>query len=83
MMNVKVYRIRGCIRLRTGESQKFSIELSAMKKEHALEKLYSLLGSRHKAKRSHIKIESVEEIRPEEAKSSYIRDLLSLEVLVK
>ncbi len=82
-MSVKIYRIKGLMKLRTGETQKFSIELTALREEHALETLYSLLGSRHKLKRKHIKVESIEEVKPEEVKSDYIRDLLAVDMIIK
>ena len=81
-MSVKVYKIRGYMKYRTGELQKFTLEIPALKREHALEKLYSLLGSRHKLKRSHIKIQEVEEVDPSNAESDYVRDLVSLNMIV-
>ena len=41
--------------------QKFSKEIVALKKEDALELVYSDLGSKHKVKRTQIKIEKIEE----------------------
>ena len=58
---VKLYRISGKMRLQF-EWARFTKEIRALKKEHALEKLYSLLGSNHKVKRSMIVIEKIEEI---------------------
>lgn len=82
-MSVKVYRIKGLMKLRSGENKRFSVELTALQKEHALETLYSLLGSRHKLKRKHIRVESIEEIKPEEVKNDYIRDLLAVNMIVR
>lgn len=78
MSDVKVYRIYGFALFshdKLPEWRKFVVEIRAIKKEHALEKLYSEFGSRHKLKRSHIKIVKIEEISPDEAKSRYIRTL--------
>lgn len=58
--------------------QKFSVEVRALSREEALEKVYSLMGSRHKLKREHLKILEVTEISPEEARSKYVRGLASI-----
>ena len=80
---VKVYRISGMMRFaHSGERRKFSIEVTALKVEHAVEKVLNELGSRHKVKRSHVRILNVEEINPEEASRPEVKDLLSLERLV-
>ncbi len=75
---VKVYRVKGVALFSPDhlrEWQPFTIDVRAVKPEDAVEKVFSDLGSRHKLKRAHIRILSVEEIRPEEAKKKYIRDL--------
>jgi len=64
------------------EWRKFVKEIRALKLEHALEKLYSELGSKHKVKRAHIKILKVEEIPPDQAIDRYVRDLSSLTKMV-
>jgi large subunit ribosomal protein LX len=57
---------------------KFVREVRALKAEHALEKIYSELGSRHKIKRVNIRVTEVREIKPEEATDRTIRKLLGL-----
>jgi len=58
---LKVFRV-------TGEIQKpnlktsFRKEIIAAKPEHAVEKVYTEIGSKHRVKRFHIKIISVEEV---------------------
>ena len=77
-MEVKVYRVTGVALFspdRTRDWQPFTIDVRAVKKEDAVEKVYSDLGSKHKLKRAHIKILEVKEISPEEAKYKHIRDL--------
>ncbi|RLG88678.1 MAG: 50S ribosomal protein L18a [Thermoprotei archaeon] len=75
---VKVFRVSG-VALFSPDSirswQPFSIDVRALKKEDAIEKVLSELGSRHKLKRSHIKILEVKEIPPEKAKYKYIKEL--------
>ncbi len=61
MSEVKTFRISGKMRLKL-DWIPFSKEIRALKEEHALEKLYSLLGSNHKVKRNLIVIEKVEVI---------------------
>jgi len=80
---VKVYRVTGVMRLaRTGERRKFTIETMAVKPEHAVEKVFNELGSRHKLKRNHIKILEVKELSPEEASNPFVKALLQLDRLV-
>lgn len=76
---MKVFRI-------TGEIQKpnlqtsFRREVVALKPEHAVEKVYTELGSKHRVKRFQIRITSVEEIPPEEVRNPLIRKLMTGEM---
>jgi len=51
----------------TGEIKKgltkvpFSVEFNALKKEHALQRLYAEMGSKHRARQFEIKIKDVQE----------------------
>ncbi len=66
---VKVFRIKG--RFRCGEFfQEFRKEVSAIVPKHALEKVYSEIGSKHGVKRHQILIEKIEEISLEEVRES-------------
>jgi large subunit ribosomal protein LX len=66
----------------TGEIQKpnlktsFEKEVIAVKSEHAIEKVYAELGSRHRVKRFHIKITNVEEVPPEKIENPLIKKLI-------
>lgn len=72
---MKVFRV-------TGEIQKpnlktpFRKEVVAIKPEHAVEKVYAELGSKHRAKRFHIKIMRVEEISPQEIENPLLKKLV-------
>lgn len=67
MSETKVFRVSGRIdKPGLYEPFTFSKEVSAAKAAHALEKIYAEMGSRHRAKRFQIKINSVEEVVPEE-----------------
>ena len=63
-MSEKVFKIMGEINKPLSfEPMTFSKDVKALKMEHAVERVYSEMGSRHKAKRYQIKILSVEEVK--------------------
>jgi len=65
MSEVKTYLVTGeVLKKQFFEPMRFSKEIKAAKMEHAVEQIYSEIGSRHRAKRSQITIISVEEIEP-------------------
>ena len=66
-MSTKVFRVKGEImKKQFFEPLTFNKLVSATKEEHAVEKVYSEMGSRHRAKRNQISISSVEEEQLEE-----------------
>lgn len=73
---MKVFRV-------TGEIDKpklttpFVKEVLADKNEHAVEKVYAEIGSKHRVKRHHIKITNVEEVKPEEIVNPVLKKLVS------
>jgi large subunit ribosomal protein LX len=75
MSTLKVFRITGEIRKPNLETS-FKKEVIAVKQEHAIEKVYSELGSKHRAKRFQIKILSVEEIKLEEIENPILKKLV-------
>jgi len=78
---VKVFRISGEIRKpQLLEPMRFSVEVPALNVEQALEKVYSDMGSRHRAKRFQIKILRVEELKPEEVRDPVVRAVRGLDV---
>ena len=59
MSEVKKFRING--EIKKGKTKiPFSVEFNAMKEEHALQRLYSEMGSRHRARRFEIKITKIQ-----------------------
>jgi large subunit ribosomal protein LX len=67
MSETKIFRVSGRIdKPGLYEPFTFNKEISAQKASHALEKIYAEMGSRHRAKRFQIKINSIEEVVPEE-----------------
>ena len=66
LSEVKKFKITG--EVRKAKSQiPFSVEYEALKKEHALQRLYAEMGSRHRARRFEIKITEIKEAREETA----------------
>ena len=68
MAEVKTFRI-------TGEVKKprtvipFALELRATKEQEAIERVYTEMGSRHKARRLEIKLGKIEELKTSETES--------------
>jgi large subunit ribosomal protein LX len=63
LSETKVFRVKGEIwKPRFFEPMSFSKEIAATKKQHAIERIYAEMGSRHRAKRHQIKIFEVEEM---------------------
>jgi large subunit ribosomal protein LX len=73
---VKVFRVTGEIR-KPNLKTSFNKEIIALKPEHAVEKVYAELGSKHRVKRFHIKILNVEEIPPQEIENPLLKKLVT------
>jgi large subunit ribosomal protein LX len=83
---IKIFAVKGKMMLshdKFPEWKKFSLMIRATKKEHAIERVYSELGSKHKLKRYHIKIESVEELPIDQVSDSKIIRMNELDKVVK
>ncbi|MFQ6094938.1 MAG: 50S ribosomal protein L18Ae [Candidatus Bathyarchaeia archaeon] len=74
MGEVKVYRVIGRI-TKPNLKTSFQKELRAVKPEDAIEEVYKIIGSKHRVKRFHIRIDRVEEVKPEEIKDPIVRAL--------
>jgi large subunit ribosomal protein LX len=73
---MKAYKVTGEInkpRLNTP----FVRELLSDKSEHAVEKVYAEIGSRHRVKRCHIKITSAKEISAEEIENPILKKIVA------
>jgi large subunit ribosomal protein LX len=73
---MKVFKVTGEInkpKLKTP----FAKEIMADKKEHAIEKVYAEIGSKHRVRRFHIKIASAEEVTQENIESPILKKMLS------
>lgn len=65
MNEVKLYRVVGKI-TKPNLKTIFKKEIRAIKPEHAVEEIYKIIGSKHRVKRFHIKVMSIEEISEKE-----------------
>lgn len=72
---MKVFRVTGEIRKPNLETS-FKKEVLVTKPEHAVERVYAELGSKHRVKRFHIKIVKVEEVPPEEIENPLLRKMV-------
>jgi len=76
MSEVKVFRVMGEIR-KPNLKTSFRKEVVAIKPEHAVEKVYAELGSKHRVKRFHIKITGVEEVPLQEIENPLLKKLVA------
>ena len=74
MNEIKVFRVMGKIRKPNFQTD-FRKEVRALKPEDAVEKVYMLLGSKHRVKRFQMTISKVEEIAPEDIENIIVRKL--------
>lgn len=74
MSEVKVFRVTGEIR-KPNYQTIFRKEIRALKPEEAIDAVYKILGSKHRAKRFQIKILKVEEIGLEKIEDASIKKL--------
>ena len=74
MSEVKVFRVSGKIRKPNFQTE-FRKEVRALKPEDAVEKVYMLLGSKHRVKRFQMTISKVEEIGPGEIKDILVKKM--------
>lgn len=75
MNDLKVFKVTGKI-TKPNLQTSFKKEIIAAKPEHAVEKVYAELGSKHRVKRVHIKIASVEEVPLQEIENPLIKKLI-------
>jgi len=74
---VKIYRITGRI-LGKEEPMLFRKEYRALKKEDAIEYLYSEMGSKHHVKRTLVKIDKIEEISEDEVTDPVLQSIIKM-----
>ena len=72
---MKVFRVTGRIRKPKLDTP-FAKEILAEKPEHAVERVYAEIGSRHRVKRCFMKISAVEEISPEQIENAILKKIV-------
>lgn len=72
---MKVFRVTGEIN-KPNLATPFAKEVLADKSEHAVEKVYSELGSRHRVKRHHIKIADSTEVPNDEIQNEILKKIV-------
>jgi large subunit ribosomal protein LX len=85
-VEVKTYRVTGYMLIshdRYPTWQRFTKDIRGVSEKEVLEKVYSILGSNHKVKRYHIRIERIEEIDPSASRDTFIRQVANAERIVK
>jgi large subunit ribosomal protein LX len=73
---LKVFRVTGEIK-KPNLQTAFAKEVVAAKSEHAIEKIYAEIGSKHRVKRFHIKISGVEEVKPEDIENPILKKMVA------
>lgn len=73
---MKAFKVTGQIN-KPELSTPFAREVIADKSEHAVEKIYADLGSRHRVKRYHIKILSTKELTVDEIENPIVKKIVS------
>lgn len=74
MSEIKIFRVIGKITKPNFQTD-FRREIRALKPEHAVERIYKEIGSKHRVKRFQIKIQKIEEISAEEVTDPTVRKL--------
>jgi large subunit ribosomal protein LX len=72
---MKVFRVTGEI-CKPNLATPFAKEVLASKSEHAVEKIYAEIGSRHRVRRYHIKITKSEEVPTEQIENEILKKIV-------
>jgi large subunit ribosomal protein LX len=73
---MKAYEIKGQFRISVRKWQPFSMEVASADEAAAVEKIMSLIGSRHRVKRQFVKIEEINSVKTEDLKDHRVKHLL-------
>jgi large subunit ribosomal protein LX len=72
---MKVFKVTGKI-YKPNLKTDFVREMLADKPEHAEERVYAEIGSRHRVKRCHMKVTKIEEVSPEDIANPILKKLV-------
>ena len=73
---MKIFKVTGKI-YKPNLTTDFVREMLADKPEHAEEKVYAEIGSRHRVKRCHMKVTSVEEVSAEDIQNPILKKMVT------
>ena len=74
---MKAYRISGTFRMGAIQENPFTIEIAAGKKDEAINKVYSMLGSKHGVKRREIRLKEVKPLKKDDIEDHVVRYLVT------
>lgn len=72
---MKVFRVSGQI-CKPNLNTPFAKEVMANKSEHAVEKVYAEIGSKHRVKRCHIKISDTVEVPADQIENAILKKIV-------
>jgi len=72
---LKVFRVTGEIK-KPNLATPFAKEVIASKPEHAVERVYAEIGSKHRVKRHHMHVSNVEEISPDKIENPVLKKFI-------
>jgi large subunit ribosomal protein LX len=75
---MKAYEIKGEFRISVTRWQPFTIEVASADEPTAVERVFSLIGSRHRVKRSLVRIDGVRAMKPEEITDHQVKYILEV-----
>ena len=75
---MKVFRVTGEIK-KPNLVTPFAKEVLALKPEHAVERVYAEIGSKHRVKRYYMRITKIEEVLPEEIENPILKKIVTEE----
>ena len=76
MSNLKVFRVTGEIK-KPNLKTPFAKEVIAAKPDHAVEKVYAEIGSKHRIKRFQLNILNIEEVPIEEIENPIVKKIVT------
>ena len=70
------FEVKGQFRVSPKDWQSFTIEIASEDEDGAVEKTFSLMGSRHRVKRQFVRIEAVRTLKPDEVTDHRVKYLM-------
>ncbi|MDH3364615.1 MAG: 50S ribosomal protein L18Ae [Thermoplasmata archaeon] len=70
------FEVKGQFRISIRDWQRFTIEVASEDEAAAVEKTFSLMGSRHHVKRQFVRIEDVKALKQDEIKDNRVKHLM-------